>query len=248
MVTCRLCLAEKKLIEAHLVPKCMYELDGQQPLAIVGVKEGSRPERSQIGIYDSGILCAECDNFLGKLDCHACEVLVENNLQVANASDGKAIDRNGDVVCYSVDKAEPEQMAKFVLSVFWRCHHSDRKEASRVDLGPHEALVREVLLGSVSIFETPYTVHIEYNSDFQMVMILGRNRQEGINLNTFYSKKFGFHLKTDQKPHEEHFRLLCLEKERPVFAMNIKKLQTRFGRLVALGMKKNFSKFGTPWK
>jgi hypothetical protein len=229
------------------VPRCMYDLDGQKPLAVVGVKGESRPKRSQTGIYDSGILCADCDNMIGRLDGHACEKLVEKNLHIANAVGGKAIDINGEILCFSVSDADPELIAKFVLSVLWRCHHSVREEANRVNLGNHEATFREVLLGATPVFNTPYSIHIEYNSDFQMVMILGRNRQQGLNLNTFYSKKFGFHVKTDQKPHEDHFKLLCLAKNRPVFAMNIKKLQTKFGRQVALGLKSNFSKFGTPW-
>ena len=218
------------------------------PLAIIGIYEGDRPKRSQIGIYDSRILCEQCDGELGKLDQHACEVLLEKNLAISDLAGGKAIDGNGDTLCYTLEGANPEIIWKFVLSVIWRSHHSTREEVARVKLGMHELKIKAILLNQQPFTRVPYSVVVEYNPDFKMCMVIGRNRQDGIMLNTFYARNFGFHMKTDQQEHSETFRLISLATDRPVYAMNIRKLDTRFGKTVVSGLRKNFSKFGTPWK
>ncbi len=228
----------------------MYDLDENFPLAVVGIYSGDRSTRSQIGIYDQDILCAECDGKLGLLDEHACDVFHPKKLKlkIANVSDGLAINPNGGALCYSVEGAQPELLSKFVLSVFWRSHNSSRKEAKVVRLGNHADSIKSILLTDQPIVNHAYSVHIEYNIDFKVTMLIGRNRQEGLILNSFYTRNFGFHMKTDQQNHNEAFTLLCLAKNRPVYAMAIDKLKTPFGRTVVTGLKQNLAKHGNPWK
>ena len=250
MAICKLCDRDRKLIDAHLIPRCMYDLEEKLPLAVVGIYSGDRPKRSQIGIYDQDILCAECDGKLGVLDEYACKVFDPEKLElkVANATDGLAIDRDGTTFCYTIEGAQPEILSKFVLSVLWRSHHSSREEAKVVRLGSHADAIKSILLADEPIANHIYSVHIEYNVDFKITMLIGRHRPEGLVLNSFYTRNFGFHMKIDRQDHNEIFRLLCLAENRPVYAMAVNKLGTPFGRTVVSGLKRNFAKHGDPWK
>jgi hypothetical protein len=152
------------------------------------------------------------------------------------------------VLCYAIEGAQPELLSKFVLSVLWRSHHSCREEAKVVRLGSHADAIKSILLADQPIANHIYSVHIEYNVDLKITMLIGRNRQEGLILNSFYTRNFGFHMKTDRQNHDEIFSLLCLAKNRPVFAMAVNKLNTPFGRNFVFGLKQNFAKHGDPWK
>jgi hypothetical protein len=71
---CRLCLEQKKLIDAHIIPKGFFErIQSDEPTILVN--EFDYPRRSRQGNYDQGILCGPCDNFIGRWDQYAQEVL-----------------------------------------------------------------------------------------------------------------------------------------------------------------------------
>ena len=251
MGTCSLCGNERKLVEAHLIPKCMYDLDGKLPLKIVGLFGTSFPKRSQNGIYDAGILCAECDNRIGVWDQHACESLraETRGLEVASATDGLAVDEDGKVLCYVVGNADPELISKFALSVLWRCHHSSRDEARVVNLGPHADRIAKIILDDTSTEHHDYSVWLEYHSDFPLVMWVGRWKIEGnVTINTFMAQNFSFHMKTDKRADPDPFHLLRMKQGRPVFAMSIDKKNSNFGRQVISGLRSSWKKHGDPWK
>ena len=60
---CKLCLQSKKLINSHIIPESFF---GKNTFLIA--EDSPFKEKRPIGIYDKNILCAECDNFIGKKD------------------------------------------------------------------------------------------------------------------------------------------------------------------------------------
>ena len=83
MPKCQLCREEKKLIKAHIIPEFMYQdsyEDGKM-LEFMGVDLNEADESKAIyrykGIYDTSILCDDCDNgILNKeLDDYASRIL-----------------------------------------------------------------------------------------------------------------------------------------------------------------------------
>jgi hypothetical protein len=250
MGTCQLCGNERKLIDAHLIPRCMYELEGELPIKVIGIYGKSRPKRAPIGIYDKDILCAECDGRIGIWDQHACEVLnsVKRNLTVTRVSDGFAVDEEGTPLCYTIERADPELMSKFVLSVIWRGHISKRPEAKVVKLGSHAARIKEIILKDIPIKAHNYKVQLEFNPDFAIEMFVGRNKMLDRTINTFHAQNFGFHMNTDKQVLLEQFLPLYLKKNHPVLAISFNKKDTPFGRSVIQGLRENYALYGDPWK
>jgi hypothetical protein len=76
---CRLCLQDKKLVEAHIIPRCflahLSENEGQ--MTRLSVEPGSYLQRSQTGEYDSEILCGLCDGSLGPWEEYSADLLYE---------------------------------------------------------------------------------------------------------------------------------------------------------------------------
>jgi hypothetical protein len=247
MPTCRLCLQDRKLIDAHLIPRCMYNHDRKSPMAVVGIIDAPRPKRSQTGFYDKNTLCADCDEKLGILDQYACEICRTENLVLADTLDGPAVDSFGEPVCYVLKNAAPVKLLLFTIAVLWRCHHSCREEALRVNLGSHELKFRQLLLGELSLSETSYTALLEFNSDFELAMIVGKNKRLGLNMNTFNVRRFGFHLKTDQRRLGNNFDNISLHPSKPVYVLSVKRFSTPFGQKIAQGIAKTFARHGTPW-
>jgi hypothetical protein len=251
MGQCKFCNHDKPLVDAHLVPRCLYTLDGKLPLKIVGLFGETRPKRSNIGLYDPNILCAECDGRIGLWDQHACETLSKDSRKMAIAvvDDGKAVDPNGKILAYKIENADAEKISKFALSVLWRCHHSTREEASTVNLGPHADRMHDILVSDVTISDHGYDVCLEYHEDFSLVMWQGRWRtEEGVTINTFMASNFSFHVRTGVDQPGNPLRSLSIRTGAPVVALAIEKRKTNFGQQVIQGLKLNRRKYGDPWK
>jgi hypothetical protein len=67
-------------------------------------------QRSDLGEYDRGILCANCDQALGTFDHYA--------INVCKEFDAKHIRLSADL--FELTGFDGEQFAKFVLAVLWR--------------------------------------------------------------------------------------------------------------------------------
>jgi hypothetical protein len=139
MNTCCLCLENKKLIKAHVVPRWAFMYlypeipDGDnRPLILVG--KGKKTLTRPIGPYDSEILCGECDNFLGDYDNYGKKILLDAEFEPRSSE------------AYLIKNVNFEKLRIFILSVVWRAAISDREEFERVSIGPYENRLREVLL------------------------------------------------------------------------------------------------------
>jgi hypothetical protein len=250
MGLCQLCDKHSKLIDAHLIPKCMYDFDGELPIKVISIFGGARPKRAPVGIYDANILCGGCDNRIGVWDQHACKLFSSKTrrLSIAQVADGPAIDERGVPLCYKIEDAEPELISKFVLSVIWRCHVSTREEAKMVKLGPHAESIKDIIKQDISLSSHNYRVRLQFNIDFAIAMIVGRNKLNGKTINTFHAQNFGFHLNTTNNISQDEFEPLYVQENRDVLAVSFLNKETQFGKSVISGLKHNQVIHGDPWK
>lgn len=229
----------------------MYSMLKDGPLAVVSLSTPCPPKKSRIGIYDNNILCEDCDGLLGNYDQYVCERFKKENLKVRPVllSDGWAVDENGRSVCFELPDVEPEKLVKFVLSVLWRAHLSARPEAKVVKLGPHAAPILDILKQNISIEHHPYSVYLEYNPDLDMVMFQGAWRLDGgVNVNSFLCQQFSFHTKIDKRADPFPFGLIKLLPDRQVYALNIKKLSSKFGHRLAQRIKSSTIQHPQAWE
>ena len=80
---CKLCGEYKKLCEAHIIGRPFFKflypnrVASGTLVAITRFKdEYCRVRVPAVGVYDKGILCAECDNVLGRYDEYAAKMLL----------------------------------------------------------------------------------------------------------------------------------------------------------------------------
>lgn len=140
---CRGCGEERILIKAHIIPKSFY-MDlraGASHLKVIPSALSEFVKRSNIGDYDSEILCEACDQYLGRFDEYGKAVLIDKTHEFVS------IAKYGAVAGWIISGCDSSRLNKFLLSVLWRASISSRPFFKRVKLGSYEEIIRSYLWG-----------------------------------------------------------------------------------------------------
>lgn len=139
---CRLCKKEKKLIKAHTIPEAFFRLlrKGETPPKLMTNIAGIHPKKSPIGVYDTEILCRECEDKFESWDDYGIRLLI-NELDTF-----KPIKDGSEIVAYYQDKYDYEKLKLFFISILWRASVSTQSFYSKVHLGPWEEIAKEHIL------------------------------------------------------------------------------------------------------
>jgi hypothetical protein len=132
--------ASTTLIKAHLVPQAF----GRAIKSVQGpntqVSERKVTRKTQHGLFDRRILCANCDGFLNtKYDDTAARFI--NRFQFLPGE--LDLERSH----FEKPNVDGDALCGFVLAVLWRCSISGLSEAANITLGPYVNVAREVLWG-----------------------------------------------------------------------------------------------------
>lgn len=143
---CRGCGEERKLIKAHIIPRSFYMdlRNTEKFLHVVPSDPSLRVAKSNIGDYDMGILCHECDQHLATFDDYGKQVLIDRVYPF------EEISREGVVAGWTIQGCNAMRLEKFILSILWRASLSNRKFFQEVRLGPYEKVLKEHLWGRES--------------------------------------------------------------------------------------------------
>ena len=170
MGKCRLCLKEKKLIKAHIIPEFMYNKIKDENNIFYAMSYNldtdiSRSKKIQTGEFDKNILCEDCDNRIiganyekyaqksmyGRRDLDPEIAPICSNYQ--NPNDGAEYS-----ICKNIDYGK---MKLFLLSILWRASITDRKIFMDVDLGEkHEETLRKLIYENIIPKESEYPIMI----------------------------------------------------------------------------------------
>jgi hypothetical protein len=207
MDTCKLCLQKKKLIKAHIIPKGFYkflypnktihpEVDMTGLLMVMPY--GSTIVRP-VGEYDTGILCADCDNQLGQYDEYAQKIILKTEpKQIAPR-------------CFMIDNVDYPKLKLFFISLLWRASISTRDYFHLIDVGPFEDILRKMILeknpGDIHAFSIFFTKF--YTNNIKLVEATRKNMMtpiphkiaDGINAYLFYFPEgYRIIIKVDDRP------------------------------------------------
>jgi hypothetical protein len=200
---CRMCGEERKLIEAHIIPRSLYPFENGEPLVKTykdtptgEVRQGA----SRKGEYDSGIVCEECERLFSKPDDYACDLFKRRFDDWFTVRTGVRLrDR---MRYYECDTFEYDLLKRFVLSLLWRAHHSQRSFFKRVDVGPkHEKKLKQFLTSEAPIPpETyPFTLRCFDSREHQVVMDPVRERIQQRTYYRFYFLHFILDVQVDNR-------------------------------------------------
>lgn len=206
---CRLCLEERQLIKAHIIPRAFWPLDECTP-KVLSNNSGIYPSRSPQGVYDPDILCGKCDaELLGPLDQHAAKALLRGKRKVLSFR-GMAIRQ--------YPEAEAAKIRVFVASVAWRASISKHRFFARVKLARYEDVIRQMIMG-VQTEQGSIEIAIAEFDGAQGILDPHQTRFDGVRFNLIYADRFVFYIKTDRRPCPEFLVEGLVRPERPVITI-----------------------------
>jgi hypothetical protein len=206
---CKLCGENKKLIKSHIIPEGFFRplRSGDTVPEIHSNIKGAFPKRSPIGIYDKTILCEKCDKYLGVWDSYAQKLLIQD------FSEELAVEKGNMKAAYRIDKYDYKQLKLFFLSVLWRASISSLAFYSKIEIGPHESVIKEMIKREDPGEPFDYAVSLAKFRDPRISAMLDphRTRLDGINYCQFYITGFVVYIKVDKRHPPDFLRELCLK-------------------------------------
>jgi len=143
---CKLCLENGvPAKKSHIIPDFMYRdlFDNKHRIFEANVKDGElKTKIAQTGSYESNLLCEKCENErLGKLERYASMLLYGGTPTIIR----NEINVHGMKSSHCKEINYP-YFRLFLLSIIWRASISKLQIFSNVNLGPHEDVIREMIL------------------------------------------------------------------------------------------------------
>lgn len=137
---CALCLEQKALCRSHIIPefifKSIYDQTGR-----LHIRSGDPdlPNRlAQKGFWQK-LLCQACETTISRWERYAELLFAGSRAEVTSSIEGKVLWLHG------LDYAS---MKLFLLSILWRSSVTRHRFFEHVALGPHEDVLRRMLLKS----------------------------------------------------------------------------------------------------
>ncbi len=209
---CRLCRSRPPDIKAHIMAEGLMKLvhgqpkyDGQFMMIGNGLR---KPVRRPTGSYDRNILCAECDNKLGKYDLAAIKFCKRNDFESHPSGVASLLSK--------VDKAS---LKLFALSYIWRASITQLSEYDMVNLGyKHESKIANMLrnndaggIDDYSVIMTRFNLPEERKMWGMHVLNPTTNRLDGINIvNVYLPNLYKWIVKVDSRPFGKTMRDMSL--------------------------------------
>ena len=209
MKKCSLCLQEKKLIKAHIIPDFMYSgmknEDDKNIFYEVTYNLDNNQSKSikiQTGDFDKNILCEDCDNRIigANYEKYAQTSMYGKNIDPEIKPDCKNYINPNDGAEYSIcTNIDYSKMKLFLLSVLWRASITDRPAFRDVDLGKkHEERLRKLIYKNIVPAETEYPIMMTsfLRTDHSLENLIGQPQRvrfkDGLNGYVFLIDSFQF--------------------------------------------------------
>lgn len=217
---CKLCGNDRPLIAAHIVPICITKvlLDPSGPMKLISKEPDIYPLKFPKGEYDKNILCGDCDGSFAGWDEYARDLLFDNFestyplIKGANAS--KLVPGH-----YSIPTFDYNALKLFFLSILWRAEVSSRISCRRVNLGPYEIKIRNMLSSGMLGIPEEFPVHISrYIDDEGRGTMFSPHRQRtlGVNFYNVFLPGYLAVIKVDAKPLPAPLNALYLQLGKPL--------------------------------
>lgn len=215
---CKLCGCEKKLVEAHVIPRSFHEpmkQGGQTPIIITS-KPGVYPKQSHTGVYDKEIVCEACEAIFSSWDDYGHEFLTQK------LEDARYICSNGKRLAYNFGPCNYENLKLFFLSVLWRAGVSKQQLFNKVQLGSYEEKLRQVILSKEAGGVADFSIALsKFDAPANETGILNPDRTEydGVNHYRLYLGGYMAIIKVSNQPPPKCFDGLYLAPNRDVYCL-----------------------------
>lgn len=227
---CKLCLKEKGLIKAHIIPEGFFRVLRHGDLApeMHSNIPGSFPKRMQIGTYDSTILCSECDGKMAPWDDYGQQVLIRR------FSEAVKIPYRGQTIARRIEQFDYRRLKLFFMSVLWRASLSKQTFYKRISLGPFEDRLRTMLQDEDPGDSQDFAVVLARFEDIETTAMLDPHpeRFDSISFCRFYLSGFVAYIKVDKRPLPHFMTELHMQKDRPLIVLARSLHNSQDGRIM----------------
>lgn len=175
------------MARAHIIPRSFFKqlrIDDQMPKLLSVGPDSVTEHVYQSGIWDSNIVCRECEARFGPYDDHGIRVL----RGVTKCPIFKDKD-DGNELSYVLQNASYARLKMFFLTVLWRAHWASHRFFSQVDLGPYADKLAVHIRSDTAPPPEEFSVYLYHLRDFPYpgsMMPVIRQSTPQINLYRFY--------------------------------------------------------------
>jgi len=213
-MNCKLCGKDKKLIRAHIIPKSLWKplFDDKQPSEIHANTPTFNTKKSPVGVYDTGIVCAQCESIFSPWDDYAQKLLL------AKPMEKKYVVKNGQNIAYVETAIDYTKLKLFFISLLWKAAVSNHYFFSRVNVGSFEPQLRRMIQkGDPGNPDTFATVMAKCEKPLGTIIFNPHpERWWDINYYRFYLAGYVVYIKVDRRPAPDCMSELALDPERPL--------------------------------
>lgn len=225
MKLCRLCGAERTLVNAHAIPEAFFREVRVGPASpiLVSAEEGQFPRKSPIGVYDNGILCEVCEPKFGSIDDYGINVLLKDFRKYFRpVVDGERL------AGFESTTVDPERLLQFLVAVLWRASVSTHDFYENVDLGPYHTHARSAIASRdaevSSVFDAVLSRWKDPDRTLPPTVILDPRRERWGSVNAvngyrLYLGESVAYIKVDAQPFPPELRARSLRSAPPVLVV-----------------------------
>jgi hypothetical protein len=224
-VICQLCLEDKTLIKAHIVPKAFYKDSfgvGSSDAGKMFTVSNQSEERKiyQAGIWDNKILCGDCDNRISIFDKYAVEFFRGAESWQVTPIETETI--------YKIEDFDYKKLKLFFISLLWRMSITTHDFYYAVSLGSlHESKARQLLIednpgtnNDFSVFISRFIPDEGKNSHH---IFFSPRKQRNTHFRTYYTfcfAGFDFFIKVDSQKLVSPLDEFCLQDSEGLVIIN----------------------------
>lgn len=191
-------------IKAHLIPQAFAKEVNVGKAHAAGVTKVGRFWISQAGRFDSNILCADCDNGIGRFEAYAVKALARLRKAGLNQPLGHCV----------AEDVDGNQFLRFCAALLWK-YSVTGKEQGRIRLGPYQSIARALAFDPDSVIPESFDAFITRpmrKPDDQEVIFYRApllERREGVNFARFSVGGCVVFVRLDKRPLAEPFFAPC---------------------------------------
>ncbi|MEK8032791.1 hypothetical protein AACH06_18375 [Ideonella sp. DXS29W] len=204
-----------------MIPEAFWRDLREDQQTLLMVSSSSWPINSRVGVYDSGILCADCEQRLNMADTYGAETL----LTKFSSRFHEYRDQARGLVGYEAVDVDRDLLLQFLVSVLWRASVSSHDFFRRVELGPWEDRAKEVTFGNVKArsvgFDAVLRIWARAGRAHTPAPVLDPDHQrwDGVRAYTLYLGRLMAVVKVDSLPFTQPFVAVSVAGTEPLRAV-----------------------------
>jgi hypothetical protein len=217
-----LCGKDKKLVRAHIIPKSLWKpLFDEQPPQVHSTAPTADDKKSPVGVYDTGILCAQCESIFSPWDDYAQKLLL------AKPTEDQYVIKNGRKIAYVETDIDYAKLKLFFISLLWKAAVSNHYFFSRVNVGSFEPQLRRMILKEDPGDPDTFAITVAKCDDrFGQIVLNPQSERWGeINYYRFYVAGYMVYIKADSRSAPNFVGGLTLDPENPLI-ISLRALRT----------------------